>query len=98
MTDKLNKNIKLEDKLFTPVSKEMLEELSLNDIPSLIKFMYKTKKSYSQIHKIRDYLVAKEIAMVDKEGKGAKTTLTPKGREIAKSFMNFLEVLRKYDK
>ena len=93
MTNKWNKDIKLEDKLFNSVSKEMLEEL-VNEIPSLIKFMRKTDKSYSQIHKVRSYLIEREIATSIKEGRKTKTVLTPKGKTIVKSLIEFLEVLR----
>jgi len=94
-----DKNIKLEEKLFSPILKEMFEELEKNKtIPSMIDFMLKYKRSYSQIHKVRNYLALKGIIEINKQGKDTVTELTPKGKKVVKAFMKFLKVLRRNDK
>ncbi len=91
-----NKDVKLEDKLFTPILKDMFEELAENKkIPSMVEFMYKKQRSYSQIHKVRNYLTLKGIIEINKIGKDTVATLTPKGKKIVKAFAGFLETLRK---
>lgn len=93
-----DKNTKLEEKLFSPILKEMFEELEKNTIPSMIDFMLKYKRSYSQIHKVRNYLALKGIIEINKRGKDTITKLTPKGRKVVKAFMQFMKTLRRNDK
>ena len=61
----------------------------------MIDFMHKSKRSYSQILKVKNYLSEAGIIKINKEGKEIKIILTPKGKEIINAFMNFLNVLRK---
>jgi len=100
MSDKnWNSEAKLEDKLFTPIIKDMLEELAKNkELPSMIEFMYKSKRAYSQIHKVRNYLALKKLVTINKEGKDTKTALTPEGEKIASAFLKFLKLVRKMDR
>jgi len=94
-----NKEILLEDKLFTPILKDMFEELSDNKvIPSMVEFMYKKQRSYSQIHKVRNYLTLKGVIEINKQGKDTVATLTPKGKRLVKAFANFINILRKAEK
>lgn len=94
-----NKDIRLEDKLFTPIMRDMFEELAENKtIPSMVEFMYKKQRSYSQIHKVRNYLTLKGIIEINKKGKDTVATLTPKGKKIVKAFADFINVLRKNEK
>ncbi len=91
-----NKDISLEDKLFTPILKDMLEELADNGkIPSMTDFMYKKQRSYSQIHKVRNYLREKKLIEINRKGKNTIATLTPKGKKIITMFSKFLNLLRK---
>lgn len=94
-----NKDVRLEDKLFTPIMKDMFEELAENKvIPSMVEFMYKKQRSYSQIHKVRNYLTLKGIIEINKKGKDTVATLTPKGKKIVKAFADFINILRKNEK
>lgn len=94
-----NDEVKLEDKLFTPILKEMFEELARNKvIPSMVEFMHNTKRAYSQIHKVRNYLALKGIIEIEKQGKDTIARMTPKGKRIVENFNKFLSVVRKEEK
>ena len=91
-----SKKAKLEDKLFSPILKILFEELAKkNEIPSLIQFMYATQHSYSQLHKVRKYLIAKKIVKITKIGKETKIQLTPRGKKIVTDFIKLLNTIRK---
>ncbi len=95
MSDRWTSDIKLEDKLFTPIIRDIFAELGTNQkIQSMVEFHHKSQRSYSQIHKVRNYLMVKGIIEIVKEGKDTKMILTEKGKTVIEGFMQFLNTLR----
>ena len=73
------------------VLKEVLIELSeQGSIASSSEFMYKKKRSYAQIQKVKKYLVSKGVIEVQKIGKFDKMLLTKKGKEIVTALTDFI--------
>lgn len=78
------------------VLKEMMLELAENgSIPSSADFMYKHKRSYAQIQKIKKYLIGKEIIEIQKIGKFDKMVLTTKGKAVVNALVDFIKKTQK---
>lgn len=92
-----SENIELNDKILkSVVLKEMLIDLAENgSISSSSEFMYKHKRSYAQIQKIKKYLIAKGVIEIQKIGKFDKMILTKKGKEVVQALVEFLKKTKK---
>lgn len=94
-----NAQMTFEGKLFSPVFKEILEELLENkELKSIVDFSYKYRRSYMQISKYKRWLHKKGFITLIKEGKQEKMVLTEQGRKIITAFGKLLAELRLLDK
>ena len=89
--------IELSEKILKSiVLKEMLIELAEHgSIPSSSDFMYKHKRSYAQIQKVKKYLVKKDVIGIQKIGKFDKMVLTKKGKEVVVALVEFIKKTQK---
>jgi len=98
MSGDWGKENRLEDKLFTPIIKDVIVELAKSkEVPTITEFMFRTHRAYSQIHKIRNYLALKGLVKIEKNGKDTKTKLTPKGEKVATALWKFIELINKVE-